>query len=155
MKKIKRIVGFCLLLFCCFCLISCGSEKEGPKLICTKQLMDSDGLVTYMTTVVNYEKDIIDKVTLKWLVRYDINEYSEDEIQTLVNDTVNSYKNTYGNNTNIIINSTKGESNEYYVTISVNYSKLSKSDRVAYGFDFPDGLEKSRKDFEEAGYTCK
>lgn len=155
MRKIKKIIGYCLLLFGCFCLISCDSKKEGIDLTCSKDLTNENGLSTNMSTIVNYDGDTINTVTLKWFVTYDPNEYTQDEIEELVLSTESTYKKTYGNNNNIRITSSKFEENKYLVSIVIDYQKLSDNDKKAYGFDFPDGLEKSKKDFEDAGYTCK
>ncbi len=155
MKKYKRIVGFCLFLFCCFCLISCGSSKDTLKLNCSKELSNADGLTTYMTSTAEYEGDTIVKVSVKWTAKYDKTKYAEEEIQKLANDTADSYKNTYGNNSNITISSNKLNDDEYGVIININYKNLSKEERDQYGFNFPDGLEKSKSDFEASGYTCQ
>jgi hypothetical protein len=155
MKRFKRIIGFCLLFFSLFCLISCESNKETLKLNCSKLLTDKEGLTTYMTSTSEYEGDTIVKVSIKWTAKYDKTKYTEDEIMTLSNDTAESYKKEYGDSKNIKISSGKVDDGEYGVIIMVDYENLTQEEKDKYGFNFPDGLEKSKSDFEASGYTCK
>lgn len=155
MKSFKKVVGFCLLFFACLFLISCGGKVKTEQLRCSKQLTNADGLLTTMSTVSDFEDDKLATITLKWSARYDKNTYTEDEIQTLANDTALSYKKTYGDNKNIKISSVKTGDYEYTVNLVVEYNKLTDEEKQKYGFDFDGDLESSKADFEKSEYTCK
>lgn len=154
MKKFKRIIGFCLLLFGCFCLMSCGSNAT-TKLSCNKEISKKDGMETKMVTDMTYKGDKIIKVNVKWSLHYDNAIYTEKEMKTLVDDTANSYRKVYGSNDNIKITTVKDDNSNYSVNILIYYDKLTKDEKEYYRFNFPDGLDKSKEDFESEGYTCK
>ncbi len=154
MKKFKRIIGFSLLLFCCMCLISC-SGSGTSKLSCSKEISSKEGMQTKMVTDITYKGDNITKVNVKWSLHYDSAMYTEKEMKTLVDDTAKSYRNVYGNNNNIKISTIKDDGSNYSVNILIFYDKLTKDEKEYYRFNFPDGLDRSKEDFEGEGYSCK
>lgn len=155
MRKTKRVIGLLLLLISCFCLMSCGNNnKDIVKLTCYKTTDSNNGIDTRIITTIGYKNDNVNDYNLKWLIKYDEAKYNENEILNLVENTTNNYKNTYGGSSNVKISNTKVTGGEYAVNVEINYAKMSKADREKYGFNFPDGIDKTRQDFITSGYKC-
>ncbi len=156
MRKFKRIFGFCLLLFCCLCIMSCGKEKEIElaKLTCYKSIASNNGIDTKLVTTVGYDGDEVKTYMLKWLIKYDESKFNEKDILDLVEDTTENYKTNYGGSSHVKISNTKITAGEYGVIVDINYGKMPKKEREQYGFNFTDDYTKTKNSFVNAGYIC-
>ena len=150
MKSIKRVL---LLIICCSFLISCDVKRSS--LVCSIDKSTKEGITEKMSTTVEYANKKVDKVNFVYLLNYDLDMYKEDEIVSLTNSIKEEYEKTYGDNKNISISSSRNGNKEFSISVAVNYSKLTTEEREKYGLSFPDGIEKSKSDFEADGYTCE
>jgi len=150
MRSIKRVL---LLLLCSVFLISCDVKRD--TLECYIDKSSKDGILEKMNTIVEYANKKVEKVTFVYTLTYDLEKYKEEEIVNLTNSIKAEYEKNYSGNDNISISSNRNDNSEFEIAVAINYGKLSQEDKEKYGLSFPDGIEKSRNDFEEDGYTCK
>ncbi len=150
MKSVRRIL---LLIICCSFLISCDVKRN--TLECSIDKSSKEGITEQMSTTVEYANKKVDKVTFVYSLTYDLEKYKEEEIINLTNSIKEEYEKTYKDNGNISISSKRNGNRTFEIAVAINYGKLTNEEKEKYGLSFPDGIEKSRNDFEAEGYTCK
>ena len=155
MRKFKRFIGFSLLILSCFILVGCGKVKVTDKLVCYKAQDSIQGVSAKEIATVGYDGDRVVTYSIKWLYKYDGRIITEGEIKDLVETRKKGFKNKFGNSSNINIVDKKVTDDEYSITMTINYSKMSESEREKFGFNFPDGKEKSKQDFINSGFICE
>ena len=155
MKKFKRLLRVGLLITVCFILAGCGKVKETDKLVCYKAQDSIQGVDAKLIATVGYNEEKVVTYSIKWLYRYDGRIIKESEIKELVETRKKGFKDKFGGSSNISIVDKKVKDDEYSVTMTVNYAKMSQADRDKHGFNFPDGKEKTKQDFINNGYICE